>query len=295
MAGHLRSNAVAYLALFFAISVPVYAATKAPKNSVVSKSIKDGQVQAVDLSDGAVTSPKLADGVITAAKLAEGAVAKELTPGSVSGTEVEEASLDPTVLQRRVNASCAAGAALSSVGQGGDGTCNSFPTSLPPSGTAGGDLSGSYPNPQLATDSVGEAELDVGLDFIQVPGLSDTPFCVGNSANPYWRNLGDHVNNAAAYGRDPSGVVHIRGLIQQCFGNPLAPEVSPVIFTLPPGFRPAREEVVLGVSSITAGFVRINVGPNGEVSTSNPPGDEKWLSLDGISFRCDPSGADGCP
>ena len=50
---HVRSNAVAYLALFFSIAGVSYAATIAPRDSVVSKSIKDGQVRAQDLGASA--------------------------------------------------------------------------------------------------------------------------------------------------------------------------------------------------------------------------------------------------
>ena len=57
IARHLRANAVAYLALFAALTLgPAWAATKtAPKNSVKSKSIKNGQVRSVDIRDGQVT------------------------------------------------------------------------------------------------------------------------------------------------------------------------------------------------------------------------------------------------
>ena len=55
---HARGNAVAYLALFLALTAGAYAATKAPKNSVVSKSIQNGAVKTKKLADGAVTEGK---------------------------------------------------------------------------------------------------------------------------------------------------------------------------------------------------------------------------------------------
>lgn len=57
---------VALLALVASTSGVAYAAEKAAKNSVVSKSIKNGQVKNKDLAAGAVTSDKIADGAVRA-------------------------------------------------------------------------------------------------------------------------------------------------------------------------------------------------------------------------------------
>ena len=58
---HLRGNAIAYLALFVALSAGAYAkSNKAPKNSVVTKSIANKAVKTTKLADGAVTEAKVA-------------------------------------------------------------------------------------------------------------------------------------------------------------------------------------------------------------------------------------------
>jgi hypothetical protein len=67
---HIRSNVVGYIALFcFVIGGSAIAAKqnhrKAAKNSVVSKSIKDGAVNGKDLAADAVSGPKIADHTIT--------------------------------------------------------------------------------------------------------------------------------------------------------------------------------------------------------------------------------------
>ena len=69
VAAYLRQNVLGLVAIFLALSAGAYAVQKAPKNSVVSKSIKDGQVKNPDLGAAAVTADKLADGVVGLGKL----------------------------------------------------------------------------------------------------------------------------------------------------------------------------------------------------------------------------------
>lgn len=89
---HIRDNVVAYIALFFALSGVAWAAHTAPKNSVATKSIKNG----------AVTTDKLANGAVTGSKA------------------------DLTVLQHRLDGGCGSGEAIQSVNKGGHSTCDSF-------------------------------------------------------------------------------------------------------------------------------------------------------------------------
>jgi hypothetical protein len=64
------ANVVASLALFLALGGGAYAATKLPKNSVTSMTIKDRAVKGRDLAPGAVGSAQIADKSITKADLA---------------------------------------------------------------------------------------------------------------------------------------------------------------------------------------------------------------------------------
>jgi hypothetical protein len=68
---HLGSNVVAYVALFLALGGGAYAAATAPRNSVVSRSIKNGQVKKPDLGRHSVTTSKFAGSSVApdAAKL----------------------------------------------------------------------------------------------------------------------------------------------------------------------------------------------------------------------------------
>jgi hypothetical protein len=66
---YLRQNVLGLVAIFLALSAGAYAVQKAPKNSVVSKSIKDGQVKNPDLGAAAVTADKLGFDPATQAEL----------------------------------------------------------------------------------------------------------------------------------------------------------------------------------------------------------------------------------
>lgn len=64
---HLRSNAVAYLALFVALGGTAWAESK-----ITSADIARNAVRARHIKKGAVTTPKIANGAVTARKLAAG-------------------------------------------------------------------------------------------------------------------------------------------------------------------------------------------------------------------------------
>src|SRR5688500_3926963 len=66
---------ISLLALLVAMSTGAYAAvTIAPNNSVVSKSIKNGNVQTEDLAGQAVTKGKLKKASVNGAKILDGSV-----------------------------------------------------------------------------------------------------------------------------------------------------------------------------------------------------------------------------
>lgn len=100
----VQSNLVGFLALFVAMSTGAYAVTQAPRNSVVSKSIKNGQVKGKDLAGNSVNSTKV-------------------PPDGLGGVDVEEATLDSSVLQRRISDGCSEGQAVQAVSSTGSVTC----------------------------------------------------------------------------------------------------------------------------------------------------------------------------
>jgi hypothetical protein len=131
----------ALLALFIAVSTGgAYAA-----NTVFSTDIVDGQVRTADLANGAVAGTKLADGSITGDKVKDGSIqSRDVLDNNLKGVDIDEST-------------------LSSIGGGGP---------------AGGDLSGSYPDPQIRDGSIGSRLLKATTtisDSEAIPAGGTTP------------------------------------------------------------------------------------------------------------------------
>jgi hypothetical protein len=114
--------------------------------SYPNPSIALGAVSASKLQDGAVGTSKIVDQAVTTAKLADGAVTNpKIAVGAVSSLSVRDSSL--TIV---------------------DLAPGTIPSTLPPSGPAGGDLTSNYPNPNLAvTATAGSRMVDaLRADFV---------------------------------------------------------------------------------------------------------------------------------
>ncbi len=83
------SLVISVFALVIAMSAGAYAATIAPKNSVVSKSIKNGQVKGKDIAKNAVNSKKIKDGQVTSADIGDGQVTSaDIGDGQVTSADI---------------------------------------------------------------------------------------------------------------------------------------------------------------------------------------------------------------
>lgn len=88
-----------------------------------------------------------------------------------------------------------------------------------------------------------------------------------------WVNYGSG-ETAAAYWKDPFGIVHLEGLIK-------SGSVGSAAFTLPLGYRPAAN-VVFGVESNNS-HGRVDVDTSGNV-TPKTPSNNAHVQLNGINF-----------
>lgn len=159
----------------------------------------------------------------------------------------------------------------------------------PSTGPAGGDLSGTYPNPQIKFDAVTSAEiLDgsvTGADL--APRESVTNAVLGNCVGATPWTGGPGFAGDPGYWKDRSGVVHLQGAVS-CGGN--ATEGG-AIFTLPAGYRPAFQDGVVRFGALGGGVTLVQVAVlddnSGAVVYDGPDGTaiDDYISLDGISFR----------
>lgn len=92
-----------------------------------------------------------------------------------------------------------------------------------------------------------------------------------------WVNYDTSLYFGAGYYKDPTGVIHLRGLVKS---GTVALDTTGTIFVLPSGYRPTKALHLSVTSNLAAGTCFIDTSGNVRAHA----GDNTWFSLDGITF-----------
>jgi hypothetical protein len=254
---------VGCLALFLAAGGPAAAldASQAAAKLITGKQIKNKSITGKDIKDGTLLAADFKKGQLGVASSPGEGPAGSAGPQGAQGERGPEGERGPQG---------EAGPAGPQGEQGPQGIQG-------PKGDKGekGDPGTPAPAPE-AWKAIGSAEAPFANGSL---GCGGTVTCQWGN---YWLQ-----NATGAYFKDSAGVVHLRGTLA-CTGTCTS---ASVMFTLPPGYRPAARLVFGGVSSAeqygAGSFQRLSIDPTGHVSRAPSQGGTAWVSVDGISFRAE--------
>ena len=220
---HVRvSNVLALIALFAAVGGGAFAATKAAKDSVVSKSIKDGKVKSIDIQDNALASDDLAGGAVRSDELGDGAVTTQKL-GDEAVTEQKlgnDAVTSQKILDDSVgSAEITADAVGTSEIANGSVTLAKLAAEAQPNVVAYGRVNNPDPGAPSLQSAVGLTSINAGAD-----GSGETLVGVSSDVVPGpGANLAQCTILATLATDAANGTLGEPGFVNVAFGSPQLP------------------------------------------------------------------------
>jgi len=150
--------------------------------------VADGTINGAKIVDGSIAAEDIADGTITQIKIADGVT---LPPSGPAGGDLTGDYPDPIVADRAITgAKIANGAVVTRTIAKGAVTQAKIAdgVTLPPSGPAGGDLTGNYPDPTIAPNAI-------TTDKLNVEGATAGQALIFDGTEVHWGHPTSEVSN----------------------------------------------------------------------------------------------------